>query len=445
MANQFQEWKRRDVLRGGLAAAVGLAAGPWVHVARAQNPRKLRILQWRHFVPGYDAWFNDTFAREWGEQNDVQVTIDNVVMQDVMPKARRDIAAQGGHDMAMFLSPPCTLEPHAIDHNDLYQDLVKHYGQGLVMGDRCSYNPTTRKRYCIVDSYAPDPVNYRKDLWDEVGILPASWEAIYQGGVKIKRAYKLPVGLGLAPELDSNVWLRTLMAGYGAYEQTADGYPAIKSKETGEALKFVKGLYKDAMSEEVFSWNPASNNLMMLGGRCSLVLNAISITRSGEENKIPVADKTHLVSVVRGPVQQVGLPHLMSHYVIWKFSKSTDLAQKFLFDYIGRFREAFLSSQFFNFPCFPGTVKDLPQLLASDPSASPPNKYAALANAAKWSINLGYPGYANAAIDDVFNQSLISNMFAQVASGAATPEEAMNITQKKAEAIFEHWRRQKII
>lgn len=445
MANDKTALDRRDFLKSGIVAAASFAGAPWVHLARASNPRTLRILQWRHFVPAYDQWFNETFAREWGRQNDVNVVIDNVVMQDVIPQAKRDIAAQGGHDMTMFLSPPCTFEKQAIDHNDLYQDIVRDHGKGLLMGDRCSLNPVTGKRYCIVDSYAPDPVNYRKDLWDEVGLVPDSWDAIHQGGRKIQRAYNLPLGLGLAPELDSNVWLRTLMAGFGAYEQTEAGWPSIKSRETAEALRFVKALYEDTLSAEMFSWNPSSNNRMMLAGRCSLVLNAISITRSGEVNQIPIADKTHLVAVVKGPMQRVGLPHLMSHYVIWQFSKNIDLAQQFLLDYIGRFREAFLASQFFNFPCFPNTVKDMTALLSSDPSASPPTKYAGLSSAAQWSINLGYPGYANAAIDEVFNQSLISNMFAQVASGAASVDQALNETQKKAELIFKHWQAQKMI
>ena len=33
----------------------------------------LSIVQWSHFVPRYDAWFDGTWAKAWGEKNDVQV------------------------------------------------------------------------------------------------------------------------------------------------------------------------------------------------------------------------------------------------------------------------------------------------------------------------------------------------------------------------------------
>ena len=45
------------------AAGVGLAPKP----TRAQR-KTLRIMQWRHFVPAYDPWFNETFARQWGRR-----------------------------------------------------------------------------------------------------------------------------------------------------------------------------------------------------------------------------------------------------------------------------------------------------------------------------------------------------------------------------------------
>ena len=88
----------------------------------------------------------------------------------------------------------------------------------------------------------PDPVNYRKDLWDDVGMFPDTWEDIRIGGRKIKEKHGIPVGIGLAPELDSNMALRSIMATFGASVQDADNQPVLKSRETLEAIKFVKSL-----------------------------------------------------------------------------------------------------------------------------------------------------------------------------------------------------------
>ena len=159
------------------------------------------------------------------------------------------------------------------------------------------------------------------------------------------------------------------MAAYGASEQDAEGRVALKSKETLEALKFVKALYKESMTDEVFTWDASSNNRLMLASRGSITLNAISVTRTGENQKIPVADKIWLAKAAQGPVRQIGLQHLLDVYVIWKFAENIDGAKKFLVDYVGASRKVFQASQFYNFPCFPQTVPDLQSLIAKDPKA----------------------------------------------------------------------------
>ena len=36
---------------------------------------ELSILQWSHFVPRYDEWF-DAYAEDWGKENGVDVRVD---------------------------------------------------------------------------------------------------------------------------------------------------------------------------------------------------------------------------------------------------------------------------------------------------------------------------------------------------------------------------------
>lgn len=71
---------RRHLLKAGGAAAVVAGAAPSIIIpGRASAQQKtLKILQWKHFVPSYDKWFNGTYVKEWGEQNDTNVLVDNV-------------------------------------------------------------------------------------------------------------------------------------------------------------------------------------------------------------------------------------------------------------------------------------------------------------------------------------------------------------------------------
>jgi multiple sugar transport system substrate-binding protein len=117
----------------------------------------------------------------------------------------------------------------------------------------------------------PHPGNYRIDLWSQVGYPngPSRWEELREGGRKIKEKFGNPVGLGMSQEVDSNMALRGLLWSFGGAEQDEQGRVVLDSKNTVEALEFVRALYKEAMTPEVFTWDPSSNNRMMLAGACS--------------------------------------------------------------------------------------------------------------------------------------------------------------------------------
>lgn len=433
---------RRQLLRmvGSAALAAGVSASIIIPGRASAQQKTLKILQWKHFVPGYDTWFNETYTKEWGEKNHTQVTVDNVGLAEVNSRAAPEVAAQKGYDLCMFLSPPPVYEDQAIDHRDIYEECERKYGKALDLAIKSTYNPKTRKFYGFSDSYVPDPINYRKDLWDAVGTVPDTWEDIRRGGRKIKLLYENPVGIGLAPEFDTNHAMRAIMYSFGSSEQDAEGNPNLKSKETLDAIKFVKALYEETMIDEVLKWDAASNNRFMLAGQGSLAVNPISITRTGENQKLPVTDHIWLAKAAKGPVRSLGPYAVMDCYVIWKFAANIGGAKQFLVDYVGNFRQGFLASEFFNFPCFPQTVPDLKTLLARDDKAKPPEKYKVLEDALDWVTNVGYPGYANAATDEIFNTWVMSTMFAQAATGKLTPEEALTQADAQVQRIFLKWR-----
>ena len=434
---------RRSLIKSAGSAALVAGLAPTILAprrAKGASHKTLKILQWNHFVPEFDQWFNNVYVKEWGRRNDTKVIVDNVGMTSLNSRAAAEIAAQKGHDLCMFLSPPSSYEEHVIDHREIYEECQRRYGRPIDLAIRSCFNPKTGKHYGLSDSYTPDPVNYRKDLWDDIGVFPDSWDDIRVGGRKIKEKHGIPVGLGLAPELDTNMALRSLMAAFGSAVQDEAGGVALKSRHTLEALKFAKALYQEAMTDEVFAWDASSNNRQMLAGQGSLAVNAISITRTGENQIIPVANNIFLAKAAKGPVRRIGLHHLINVYVIWNFAENIEGAKQFLVDYVGHSQDVFRASQFYNFPCFPETVPDLPTLISNDPQATPPDKYAVFKDVSSWVTNLGYPGYANAAEDEIFSSWVISTMFAETAKGSMSPEEALSAGDREVRRIFEKWR-----
>ena len=432
------------------AAGAALAAGalPGLACTRAAGNRAgsakrktLRILQWSHFVPGYDRWFDEVYTKEWGAKNGTEVIVDHMTATEVNARGAAEAAARRGHDLFLFISPPAAYESQVIDHREIVEEVERRHGKMIPLAERSTMNLKTGSYFAFSDSYVPDPGNYRIDLWGEVGYPngPDTWDDLRAGGRKIKQKFGNPVGLGLSQEIDSSMVVRGLLWSFGGVEQDEKGNVVLNSKETVEALKFMRALYRETETAEVFTWDPASNNRMMLAGRASFIQNAISVTRTAEKDSPAMAKKIGLVPALKGPVRRIAAEHVMNCYVIWKFAANIEGAKQFLVDLVGNFESVFRESEFYNFPCYPTTVPNISGLLAADPKAEPAGKYSVLSSALDWSTNVGYPGYATAATDEVFNTFVLPTMFARVARGEITAEAAAAAGQKDVERIFRKW------
>ena len=431
------------------AAGVGAAALALPNKSRAAK-KTLRIIQWNHFVPAYDKWFNGEYIKRWGEQNDTEVIVDNIGIPAINPTAAAEVSAKKGHDLFMFLWPRPAYEEDVIDHGEIYRECEKKYGKPIELAIKSTYNPKTKKYFGFSDMFVPDPINYRIDLFEEVGGNTDSWDNVLKYGKMIKAKTGTPVGIGQAAEIDTAMAVRTILYAFGGGEQDAHGNIVLNSKHTVDAVKFVKALYQETMTPEVLSWDASSNNRAMLAGKVSVVLNAISVTREGENKNMmvdgkPIADRIGLSKAAAGPAKRIGLEHVMSNYVIWKFAENIEGAKKFLVDLIGNFHQAFDASQYYNFPTFTKTVPDLKSLLANDPKGIPKGKYGVLADAYDWATNVGYPGYANAAIDEIYSTWVLNTMFAKASTGAASPEDAVKEADAKCRAIHQKWKERKLL
>src|SRR5438105_13004083 len=160
--------------------------------------------------------------------------------------------------------------------------------------------------------FVPDPINQRIDLVEQVGGNVDSWDNIRKYGKMIKDKTGVPVGIGQAAEIDTAMAMRAVLYAFGGSEQDEQGNIVLNSKNTLEAVKFVKALYQETMTPEVLSWDASSNNRAMLAGEASVVLNAISVTREGENKGMEVSDKVGLAKGAQGPTRPEVLGAVMS-------------------------------------------------------------------------------------------------------------------------------------
>ncbi len=434
--------RRRFIQTTGAAAlSAGLAGSALApRNARAQQ-KTLKVIQWSHFVPGYDKWFDGVFCKQWGQKHDTQVVVDHIAIGEINARAAAEVAARRGHDLFMFLSPPAAYEKQAIDHGEVYQEVARKHGKPIELGHRSTFNPKTKRYFAFSDSYVPDPGNYRKDLWTQVGFPngPDTYDDLRKGAKAIKDKIGNPCGIGLSQELDTNMAVRAILWSFGGSEQDAEGNVVINSPQTIEALKYVRALFKECETPEVFTWDPSSNNRGILAGKLSFVQNAISVTRTAEKENPDMSKKIQITPALKGPVRRIAAEHVMDCYVIWNFAENKEGAKQFLVDYVDSFQDAFKASEFYNFPCFTKTVPNLKEQISNDPKASPPDKYKVLANVLDWATNVGYPGYATAAIDEVFNTFQLPTMFAKVARDEMSPEDGARAAEREIKRIFAKW------
>src|SRR5919198_181758 len=245
-------YDRRELLRraGVGAATLGVAGsglgkafyGPLRFKGRWLKG-DLTIIQWAHFVPAYDKWFDNTWVKTWGQKNDVQVHVDHILNTLLPARAAAEVAAGQGHDLFFQLSPHAEYEDQVIDHKEIVQTVSHKLGKIGIVGKHATYNPKTKKWFAFADNYVPDPVIWRHDYWNGVGLSPNTWENVRKAAPQLK-AHGHPIGIGQSAELDSSMALIAFLMCFGTYVQSDNARVTIKSKHTVEAVKFMADIFK---------------------------------------------------------------------------------------------------------------------------------------------------------------------------------------------------------
>jgi multiple sugar transport system substrate-binding protein len=434
---------RRAFLKGAGAsvaiasmASAGLAPG-FLRNARASG--ELKIVQWSHFVPAYDQWF-DKFAKAWGRANGVEVSVDHIPHLELPARMAAEVSAQAGHDLfGLNGAGGAHLYIHHLeDLSDLVHEMEGKYGKVGAAGRGVAYDEATNTWPAYPDYYIRFPGLYREDLWGDIGMKPDSWDDVRRGGAKLKKKGH-PVGIGLAHHNDANDTWRGVLWSFGG--QIADKLGkrcVLSSNETLEAIKFSVALYKEAMTNEVFSWDDASNNRFLDSGKGCYISNPISAYRSAQKSNPALADKIAIWKTPKGPARRLvaGSPN---SYLIWKFAQNKDNARAFLAHYAENWTEGFKASTGYNHPVFDHIVKSPMPILSNDPTSHPHDKLKVLETANDWMAIFGWPGPGNPASDEIANNFIIPDMMAQAATGKMTPREAMEWGQKHCDTIYTTW------
>jgi multiple sugar transport system substrate-binding protein len=416
-------------LGGGLAAI--LATGQMPAIAQE---RELRMIAWSHFVPDSDKEL-DRQLEEFGKQAGVKVRADHVAHLQLPAVLAGEVSGQKGHDIVnVSNSNPDLYADHLEDIGDLYDRIGKAGGGWTTdtMGKTINGKQTALPWY-----YISFPLAYRMDLIAEVGEkVPDTWEDVRRVGMKLKKIGH-PLGIQLGHANDANTINRGIMWSFGAKLVEADSRTiAINSKEALEAFKFVRALYKDAMEEEVLAWDDRNNNVCLVSGKCSMILNPISAYRSAVSGKSLIEGTDKLVSdqimhVI--PPEGPGGRHMAASFVgvgVWKFAKEKQLAKEFLeYHFQKENQEKLLvASTGYNQPVLADfTNHEIYQ------SA---DVYKFATEIGKYTHSYGWPGVPTAAVQTVLDQFLLPDALAECATDRISPEDAVAKLESQMTRIY---------
>ncbi|MEM7118095.1 MAG: extracellular solute-binding protein [Chloroflexota bacterium] len=409
---------------------------------------QLTLLQWNHFVPQYDKWF-DAFAAGWGQDEGIDVAVEHISLTELGGRLEEAIAAGEGPTMVELIIGASRFVDGVHDLTELNLEAQARVGGQIDTCRASSYLPATDSYYGYCTGWVPDPGNYNIELWSAIGMPdgPQTWMDLLEGGTQIREEMGIPVGIGLSPELDSEMANRAVIWSFGGSIQDENENVVLNSPETVAAVEFVAELYQQSMAEDVFEWNAATNNQGLIAGELSYILNSVSAYRSLQKFDPDAADNIGFVEALQGPDgKQFASSHVWSIYVIPNYVEGEELeaAQDFLLHLTENYAQATFNSELYNFPAFASTVPELTagdNWLETDPFGStPPDKLQILANAESWVAHLGFPGVANPAVAEVYAQNIITEMMEAVARGEKTSDEAVKDAHTEIEMIFDKWR-----
>src|SRR6266568_7444282 len=270
------------------------AAQPTAAAKPAAAPAQIEgatvsLLQWNHFIPTADPFFKQQ-AEDWGKQTKVNITVETINANDLVPRFTAALQGQSGPTIFQMQH----LQAHSFadglqDLTDIANEVEPKYGK---------YYDQVKQSGLVAGKYRGIPYNivgnafvYRKSLFDQVGAKPPqTWDEFRDTATKLKGTGK-PVGQTFGQTFgDAPTFFYPLLWAFGGKELSEDGKTvAINSKESIDAVKYAADLWEKGLDPRGLSWDDNNNNAAFLAEELSCTLNGASIyfVGAGLDGKTP--------------------------------------------------------------------------------------------------------------------------------------------------------------
>ncbi|MBY0331235.1 MAG: extracellular solute-binding protein [Acetobacteraceae bacterium] len=437
--------------RGTLALGAAAAAAPWAGSAFGQAagaiPRAdvtapplpleagatLRIIRPARFVEPDEVIFRQN-AQRFTERTGVPVRVDFVGWEDIRPQTAVVANTGTGPDIVIGWSDdPHIYADKVIEVSDIAEYLGARYGGWTFLGEKYGRKHNSRTWLGIPFGGGIGPVTYRISAVRDAGFttIPEDHGGFLRLCQALKRNNK-PVGFALGNAVgDGNAFAQWLLWSHGAKLVDDDGKVMINSRETIDALAYLKELYQ-TFTPGTLAWLDPSNNRAFSSQEIFLTSNGVSLyfTLKSDAATRAIAEDTDHAPMPKG--RATASPHTSTvlNAMLFRHTRFPNAAKAFL---------TFMMEAEQYDPWLTGCIGYWGQSLNayrqsavwdSDPKIK---VFADAMNTRFWS---GYSGPISQASGAVAADYVLVQMCAAVAAGQQTPQDAAREAERRARRAY---------
>src|SRR5690349_11979053 len=435
---------RREALALGVSAAAlaatGASAQSAIKAADVPAPAlpiekgaSLRMLRPVRFVQADEDVFRGNAAK-FTKDTGVEVKVDFVGWEDINQQTAVTSNSGAGPDIIIgFSDAPHIYVDKLVELTDVADYVGKRYGGWLPLAQKYGKRNKSDAWIGLPFGASAGPLIYRKSTLQSVGFdkVPEDHAGILDLCRKLQKAGK-PAGFALGNARgDGNGFANWALWSHNAALLDEEGNIIINSKETIAALNYVKELYPTFIAGTP-SWNDVSNNRAYSSQEIGLTANGVSLYFSLKNDPATAAiaeDSEHqLLPKFFAPISPMS--GLTLNAMVFKHSQYPNAAKAFLTFMLEKDQyEPWLNanSGYWSQPLAAYTDA---AVWKGDP------KVAIFKDTMNSTYYAGYKGPISTATGAVRADYVTVQMFASVATGAATPEAAAAEAEQRCKRYF---------
>jgi multiple sugar transport system substrate-binding protein len=431
------------MLGASAAAAASLGASPGsAQIQRAQvtppawpieSGATLRMLRPVRFVQPDEEVFRANCAR-FTAQTGVQVRVDFVGWEDINQQTAVTANTGAGPDIIIgFNELPHVHVDKLVDQTDVAEYLGARYGGWLAMAQRYGKRHGTNNWIGVPMGASGGPLVWRKSAVNEVGFqAPPEDHAGFLDLCRKLRAANKPAGFALGNAVgDGNGFANWLLWSHNGYLVDEQGRVAINSREAIASLEYLKELYETFIPGTI-AWGDISNNRAYAAQELWLTSNGVSLyfALKNDPATAAIAADTEHTLMPKGLASASPMAGLTLNAMVFRHSRFPNAAKALI---------AFLMEAEQYDPWLQANLgywsQPLANYAASPVWASDP-KVAIFRDVMKSDFWSGYKGPISQASAAVTADFVLVQMYASVAAGQATPQQAVREAERRAQRHF---------